>query len=60
MITTIIKRDGREVPFNLEKISNAINKALQAAGESNDRLALELAAKVAEQAGRTPLQVPQR
>jgi ribonucleoside-triphosphate reductase len=52
MITTIIKRDGREVPFNLEKISNAINKALQAAGESNDRLALELAAKVAEQAGR--------
>ncbi|QJW45176.1 anaerobic ribonucleoside triphosphate reductase [bacterium BFN5] len=51
MITTIIKRDGREVPFNLEKISNAINKSLYAAGESNDKLSLELAARVAEQAG---------
>ncbi|GBG57665.1 anaerobic ribonucleoside triphosphate reductase [Sporomusaceae bacterium FL31] len=51
MITTIIKRDGREVPFNLEKISNAINKSLHAAGDSNDKLSLELAVKVAEQAG---------
>jgi anaerobic ribonucleoside-triphosphate reductase len=51
MITTIIKRDGREVPFNLEKISNAINKSLYAAGESNDKLSLELAVRVAEQAG---------
>lgn len=51
MITTIIKRDGREVPFNLEKISNAINKSLHAAGESNDKLSLELAVRVAEQAG---------
>lgn len=50
MITTIRKRDGREVPFNLEKISNAINKSLQAAGESDERLALKLATKVAEQA----------
>lgn len=51
MITTIVKRDGREVPFNLEKISNAINKALQAVGSGDERLALELAAKVASQAG---------
>lgn len=49
MITTIVKRDGREVPFNLEKISNAINKSLQAVGSGDERLALELAAKVAAQ-----------
>jgi len=49
MITAIVKRDGREAPFNLEKISNAIYKALQAVGSGNERLALELATKVAEQ-----------
>lgn len=49
MLTTIIKRDGREVPFNLEKISNAINKALQAAGNGDEKLALSLAAKAAAQ-----------
>lgn len=49
MITTIRKRDGREVPFNLEKISNAVNKALTAAGSGDEQLALELAAKVAGQ-----------
>jgi len=49
MLTTIIKRDGREVPFNLEKISNAINKALQATGNGNEKLALSLAAKAAAQ-----------
>lgn len=32
MITKIKKRDGREVPFNIEKIANAINKAASAAG----------------------------
>ncbi|WP_376748852.1 anaerobic ribonucleoside triphosphate reductase [Anaerospora hongkongensis] len=49
MITTIVKRDGREVPFNLEKISNAINKALQASGMSDDKLALALAIDVSKQ-----------
>lgn len=49
MLTTILKRDGREVPFNLEKISNAINKALQAAGSGDEKLALSLAAKAAAQ-----------
>lgn len=49
MLTTIIKRDGREVPFNLEKISNAINKALQAAGNGDEKLALSLAARAAAQ-----------
>lgn len=51
MITTIVKRDGREVPFNLEKIRNAIYKALQAVGDADEKLALHLAAKVMEQAG---------
>ena len=32
MITKIVKRDGREVTFNIEKIINAIVKAAQAAG----------------------------
>jgi ribonucleoside-triphosphate reductase len=49
MLTSIVKRDGREVPFNLEKISNAINKALQANGNGDEKLALTLAAKAAEQ-----------
>lgn len=52
MITTIVKRDGREAPFNLEKITNAIFKSLQAVGNGNQRLALELATKVAEQTER--------
>lgn len=52
MITTIVKRDGREVPFNLEKIANAILKALQAVGASDEKLALSLAAKVVEQTDR--------
>lgn len=50
MLTTIRKRDGRKVTFNLEKISNAIYKAMQAAGDGNEKLALELAAKVAVKA----------
>lgn len=49
MITTIVKRDGREVPFNLEKITNAIYKALQASGNGDEKIALELAKKVATQ-----------
>ncbi len=50
MITTIIKRDGRHVPFNLEKISNAIWKALQASGTGDMGQALGLAIRVAEEA----------
>ena len=49
MLTTIVKRDGREVPFNLEKITNAIAKALQATGTADDRLALTLSTQVATQ-----------
>jgi len=49
MITTIVKRDGREVPFNLEKITNAIYKSQQAVGNGDSKLAFALAIKVAEQ-----------
>lgn len=46
MITKIKKRDGREVPFNVEKISNAIFKAAQAAGGQDYKTSIELADKV--------------
>ena len=44
MITKIRKRDGREVPFNIE-IVNAIFKATRAAGEEDYAAALALAGK---------------
>ncbi|MBU5426350.1 anaerobic ribonucleoside triphosphate reductase [Tissierella pigra] len=46
MITKIKKRDGREVPFNVEKISNAIFKAAQAAGGYDYNTSMALAEKV--------------
>ena len=46
MITKIKKRDGREVPFNVEKISNAIFKAAQAAGGQDYETSTELSEKV--------------
>ncbi len=49
MITKIIKRDGREVPFNLEKIANAIFRAAQAVGGSDYEEAMSLAIEVSEQ-----------
>ena len=48
MITKIAKRDGREVPFNIEKIANAIFKAAQAIGGNDYNVALDLAYDVAE------------
>jgi len=48
MITKIRKRDGREVPFNIEKITNAIFKATRAAGEEDYAAAMVLAEKVVE------------
>ena len=47
MITTIVKRDGRAVPFNLEKIYGAVLKAMQACDARDEKLAMELAAKAA-------------
>lgn len=46
MITKIKKRDGREVPFNIEKIANAIFKAAEAVGGQDYNTALELAEEV--------------
>lgn len=46
MIIKIKKRDGREVPFNIEKISNAIFKAAQAVGGQDYETSIELAEKV--------------
>ena len=48
MITKIRKRDGREVPFNIEKISSAIFKAAQATGGRDYETAFTLAQEVAE------------
>lgn len=49
MITTIVKRDGREVPFHIEKIADAIFKAAQALGGKDYDTAMELAQSVVRQ-----------
>lgn len=46
MIKEIIKRDGRKVPFNREKIAIAIFKAAQSLGGNNFEMSQELAQKV--------------
>lgn len=46
MITEIKKRDGRQVPFDIEKISKAIFKAAQAVGGQNYSTSVALAEKV--------------
>ena len=46
MIERIIKRDGREVPFEIDKISTAIYKAAEAIGGHNREVAEELAKQV--------------
>ncbi|MBR0483848.1 MAG: hypothetical protein IJJ69_03610, partial [Oscillospiraceae bacterium] len=45
MLMYIIKRDGRKVPFNVEKITNAVFKAAKAVGGSD----YEEASAIAEQ-----------
>lgn len=46
MITKIKKRDGRTVPFNIEKITSAIFKSAQSIGGSDYDTALKLADEV--------------
>ena len=46
MITKIKKRDGREVPFNMEKIADAIFKAAVAVGGSDYKISMDLAEQV--------------
>ena len=48
MITTIIKRDGREVPFSVDKIANAVYQAAQALGGKDYSVSLEIANEVAD------------
>lgn len=48
MIQTIRKRDGREAPFHIEKIAQAIYKAAQAIGGNNYESAQELAQQVVD------------
>lgn len=38
MIVSVRKRDGREMPFNIEKIASAIEKAFRASGELDERI----------------------
>ena len=59
MIIHIIKRDGRKVPFNIEKIANAIFKAAQAKGGTDFNAAMDVAVEVCklyeeQNPGKTP------
>ncbi|MDP4121052.1 MAG: anaerobic ribonucleoside triphosphate reductase [Bacillota bacterium] len=48
MVQTIVKRDGRSVNFDLDKITQAIYKAAQAIGGNDFETAKELSEKVRE------------
>ncbi len=51
MIARVLKRDGRQVPFNIEKIAVAIRKAFEATGEAKghaEDLSLDLAVRTSE------------
>lgn len=48
MIIHIEKRDGRRVPFNIEKIANAIFKAAHSVGGTDMDTAMEIAVKTCE------------
>lgn len=46
MITTIVKRDGRSMSFDIEKIATAIYKAAQVLGGSDKEMAVSIARDV--------------
>jgi len=48
MFTSIVKRDGRTVPYEREKIEKAIEKAMAAVGRHNERECVRLASLVEE------------
>lgn len=48
MIKYIIKRDDRKVPFNLEKIANAVYKAAKKCGGADYNTSMDIAVKVCE------------
>ena len=41
-----MKRDGRKVPFNIEKIANAVFKAAQSCGGTDFSVAMDVAVEV--------------
>jgi ribonucleoside-triphosphate reductase len=46
-VKSVLKRNGEIVPFNIKKISDAIQKALDSTGESSDKgISTEIASKV--------------
>ena len=53
MITMINKRDGRQVPFNIEKIAGAIYKAAQSVGGNDYNEAMQLADDVCQKLSET-------
>ncbi|MDE7361476.1 MAG: anaerobic ribonucleoside triphosphate reductase [Oscillospiraceae bacterium] len=53
MITMINKRDGRQVPFNIEKIASAIYKAAQSVGGNDYNEAMRLADEVCQKLSET-------
>ncbi len=58
MIKEIIKRDGRKVEFELDKITDAIYKAAKALGGSDRKMAEQLAAEVVEYLEDKEIEVP--
>ncbi len=48
MIAYIIKRDGRQLPFNIEKIANAIFRAAQSVGGTDMDEAMNIAVQTCE------------
>ena len=58
MIEKIIKRDGRTVPFAIEKIADAIYKAAQATGGRDYSVSMDLAQKVVAEIEKAKIQTP--
>ncbi|MBO5104497.1 MAG: anaerobic ribonucleoside triphosphate reductase [Ruminococcus sp.] len=59
MIIHIMKRDGRKVPFNIEKIANAIFRAAQSCGGTDFNAAMEVAVEVCKTYEKeNPIKVP--
>ncbi|MBQ5988941.1 MAG: anaerobic ribonucleoside triphosphate reductase [Oscillospiraceae bacterium] len=48
MITKIIKRDGRKVTFNIDKMANAIFRAAQSVGGSDYQESMDIACRITE------------
>ena len=48
MFDSIIKRDGRLVPYDISKISDAIHKAMEASGRVTEMSECERLAQLAE------------